>query len=68
MYGGHTHWMRNRTAIGGTTFAQLGTFYAHVPGLIVLSAGTQRCCDMPCRSTDPVILFEYTFIEYGKEI
>jgi pyruvate dehydrogenase E1 component beta subunit len=40
--GGHTHWMRNRTAIGGTTFAQL-TFYAHVPGLIVLSAGTRRC-------------------------
>jgi pyruvate dehydrogenase E1 component beta subunit len=29
------------TAIGGTTFAQLGTFYAHVPGLI-LSAGTHE--------------------------
>jgi hypothetical protein len=33
--------MRNRTAIGGTTFAQLKP-YAHVPGLIVLSAGTHE--------------------------
>jgi pyruvate/2-oxoglutarate/acetoin dehydrogenase E1 component len=29
--GGHTHWMRNRTAIGGTTFAQLGTFTPMFP-------------------------------------
>jgi pyruvate dehydrogenase E1 component beta subunit len=58
--------LRNRTAIGGTTFAQLGTFYAHVPGLIVLSAGThedaRNMLHAALQSTDPVILFEYTFL------
>jgi pyruvate/2-oxoglutarate/acetoin dehydrogenase E1 component len=52
--------MRNRTAIGGTTFAQLGT---HVPGLIVLLQVHMKIRNMlhaALQSTDPVILFEYT--------
>jgi pyruvate/2-oxoglutarate/acetoin dehydrogenase E1 component len=61
--------MRNRTAIGGTTFAQLN-LYAHVPGLIVLSAGThedaRNMLHAALQSTDPVILFDIFLIEYGK--
>jgi pyruvate dehydrogenase E1 component beta subunit len=40
--------------------------YAHVPGLIVLSAGThedaRNMLHAALQSTDPVILFEYTFL------
>jgi pyruvate dehydrogenase E1 component beta subunit len=48
-------------------------FYAHVPGLIVLSAGThedaRNMLHAALQSTDPVILFEYTFLlNMEKEI
>jgi pyruvate dehydrogenase E1 component beta subunit len=72
MSGGQVHVVVIRIGCGidGNYIRTVGNQpYAHVPGLIVLSAGThedaQICC-MPLFSTDPVILFEYTFIEYGK--
>lgn len=48
-------------------------FYAHVPGLIVLSAGThedaRNMLHSALQSPDPVILFEYTFLlNMEKEI
>lgn len=48
-------------------------FYAHVPGLIVLSAGThedaRNMLHAALQSPDPVILFEYTFLlNMEKEI
>jgi pyruvate/2-oxoglutarate/acetoin dehydrogenase E1 component len=57
--------MRNRTAIGGTTFAQLGTLRP-CSRINCFSAGThedaRNMLHAALQSTDPVILFEYTFL------
>jgi pyruvate/2-oxoglutarate/acetoin dehydrogenase E1 component len=54
--------MRNRTA---AQHSHSWEPFAHVPGLIVLSAGThedaRNMLHAALQSTDPVILFEYTF-------